>query len=815
MTTERVTRFSSVEIAYHWAQALPYGVLFLTGAAMLTARLLGVEVPGYETLRLVHKVAGMVLLASLAFTVVAVTIRGRLGLLWRTLCDASSWRLRDIVWLIKAPLHAVWPSVRLPQADRLNPGQKLHLLALVFIVAGFIVSGVLMSAIRGALAPWAIHMLLFVPACALLATHMFMSLINPPTRRALSGMFLGHVPADYAKAHHPLWAGAKNEPHRHHAMISRPALVSALVVLAMTVAGLAWQYGAERISTRLRDVWQEGGRPVMSPGGLSAAHARAPGNSDCMACHEPWAPVSTDKCLACHPAIGQARAAERGYHGSLAGDCRRCHGEHKGADADIRKLDPATFNHDLAAYHLEGRHREINCEACHLKKDGAAPQMRYAGLRFAACTDCHANPHDTPSATDCAKCHTVKGWKQPLVNFDHNRDTRFVLDGSHTLLTCDSCHRTPAKPTAPAKFVFRGIGLACTDCHPDPHEGALGGNCRQCHKTAAWVGRSLNFDHSRDTGYLLEGKHEGVECLKCHLPPKKQPTPPVALAGAETRCDACHKDPHGGQFQKDCQACHTEAGWTGPQMTFVHNRDSKYVLAGKHEAVACTKCHVTPDKQPLAAARFTATATRCDACHKDPHGGQFQKDCQACHTAAGWKGPQVTFVHNRDSGYALDAVHKDIACASCHHGQPVVYRPMAGDCASCHAHAAMAVEGRLVSGPPQPDPHAGRVDCAKCHDTSKGHAVLGDYAKTCSQCHDKRYEDLLGDWAQSLKDREVRAESLLAELRRKGAPEADAVAAKIKEAKAVGLHNVQLARKMWDEILAPVPAGDHPPPAAK
>jgi hypothetical protein len=55
---------------------------------------------------------------------------------------------------------------------------------------------------------------------------------------------------------------------------------------------------------------------------------------------------------------------------------------------------------------------------------------------------------------------------------------------------------------------------------------------------------------------------------------------------------------------------------------------------------------------------------------------------------------------------------------------------------------------------------------------------------------------------KSLYEREVRAAKIARELRKRNLPAAEMFEAKTREAKAVGLHNVLLARMMWDEILA-------------
>ena len=62
-------------------------------------------------------------------------------------------------------------------------------------------------------------------------------------------------------------------------------------------------------------------------------------------------------------------------------------------------------------------------------------------------------------------------------------------------------------------------------------------------------------------------------------------------------------------------------------------------------------------------------------------------DCARCHVTADWLAEN--FDHDRDSGFALRGAHATVACRACHEapaGEPlVVFRPLAGECAACHA----------------------------------------------------------------------------------------------------------------------------------
>ena len=235
-----------------------------------------------------------------------------------------------------------------------------------------------------------------------------------------------------------------------------------------------------------------------------------------------------------------------------------------------------------------------------------------------------------------------------------------------------------------------------------------------------------------------------------------------------------------------------------------HGKGTTFPLNGTHRYVECAKCHPLPNPGAKPAeARYAGTPKTCEGCHPDPHRGQMRSPCSACHREDGWKSPRLLFVHNKDSEFKIVGDHAGLACAACHkEGKAAVYRPLPKTCEGCHADVDLALRGTLNGMKEKADPHAVRVACAKCHVQTATRSSLGDYAVTCRSCHNPRYEGLLYDWEKTLRERESQAEGLLQALRARKAPEAAALADKIARAKAVGIHNVQLARKLWDEAEA-------------
>lgn len=127
------------------------------------------------------------------------------------------------------------------------------------------------------------------------------------------------------------------------------------------------------------------------------------------------------------------------------GECSVCH---TAARASVQSAwVPAQHNHNRAGspFPLRGKHLQVDCEGCHTE-----PGV-FGGLPT-DCASCHTDTHgqqahgraleDFPA---CGDCHTPAGFSDS--RFDHATQTRFPLTGSHTDLSCASCH--PDKTSLP------------------------------------------------------------------------------------------------------------------------------------------------------------------------------------------------------------------------------------------------------------------------------------------------------------------------------------------------------------------------------
>jgi len=429
----------------------------------------------------------------------------------------------------------------------------------------------------------------------------------------------------------------------------------------------------------------------VSPGPLASAHAKLEGITNCQQCHEAGRTLSAERCLTCHRPIASRMAAKSGVHRAVTGECQRCHVEHRGADADLRRLNRQTFDHAAeTGFALDGLHAKptVTCASCHKKRTFLAARP--------ACDSCHADPHKGKLGLDCTKCHrTTVAFKQSRTQFDH-ATARFPLTGAHRGVACEKCH---------VDRVFRGLAFDdCTPCHKNSHRRPLGRTCASCHVTERWAAAASGFDHVK-TGFTLAGAHVQVACAKCH-------TAGVRTALAHDRCAACHSNPHRESVREDCGKCHNESGFR--KATFDHAARTGFALLDRHAGLECRKCHTSlsaPDV-PLAlkALDFRGASRDCGSCHKDQHKGEFGRFCESCHRPATFK--TAGFTHPRAQEFFAGS-HQGLTCAKCH------VRP---------------ADPRIPR--PGPEPAPGRATppstaCSACH----ADVHLGQVGAACDRCH--------------------------------------------------------------------------------
>lgn len=389
-------------------------------------------------------------------------------------------------------------------------------------------------------------------------------------------------------------------------------------------------------------------------------------------------------------------------------------------------------------------------------------------------------------ATQCASCHK--------------------LGGGEPVFRCLDCHTEIASRLSAHRGLHWSYGIQagssqeCARCHSE-HNGSD-------FPLIKWDIKK--FEH-KQTGYVLEGKHEGLTCNRCHTPDHiggaeraaiRMKDPARTFLGVSTACITCHQDQHNGRLGPNCQQCHNFTDWKTTSKQFDHSK-TRYPLTGLHAQVACQKCHTpAPDGKP----RYAGLPFgKCSDCHADVHHGSFAQTCQSCHNTSGWKrvsvgGLNSSFDHAKTK-FLLVGKHQGVDCLQCHqngdfkkavafakcadchkpdshHGQ-FAKRPDQGECGSCHNEqgwkpAKFGLKEHAETAYPLVDKHA-QVECAQCHipkgketlfkikfarcldchkDEHGGQFAAAPYSNRCEQCHNlKGYKPSLFTLEQHKKTR--------------------------------------------------------------
>jgi hypothetical protein len=466
------------------------------------------------------------------------------------------------------------------------------------------------------------------------------------------------------------------------------------------------------------------GGAIFSAGPLNAVPADQPiggaySHADlaCSDCHAPFwgTEFMGDRCLDCHTEIGQEMTDQASLHGTLAdaANCRTCHTEHHGEQAELTRYDRDLYPHAEFGFYLISHRKtaagtRFQCSDCHTES--------LQTFSVGRCGICHLQiDHDFTEAhlvafdTGCLNCHD--GVDSYGSDFDHQQ-TEFPLVGGHMEIECAACHYG-AKDLPDLQQTPQD----CAGCHleDDAHSGRLGDGCAACHSPDSW--QVEDFDHTL-TGFPLVASHGTLQCADCHEQHD--------WSDVSATCIDCHAgdDVHQGRLGTDCVACHNASDWSQVLTEDFDHSLTRYPLTGKHASiVVCESCH--------AGGQLAGTPTQCIACHRqdDAHRGGFGLDCAACHITSGWQ--EAAFDHGL-TGFRLAGAHAGVPCASCHPGGNT--SGASGACISCHA---------------SDDAHNGRYgeNCAACHSPTRWSEASFDHAATgfkltgvhgstaCTSCH--------------------------------------------------------------------------------
>ncbi|AFK05673.1 cytochrome c family protein (plasmid) [Emticicia oligotrophica DSM 17448] len=384
---------------------------------------------------------------------------------------------------------------------------------------------------------------------------------------------------------------------------------------------------------------------------------------DCASCHKTevrngdkftkYSNIPFNNCSSCHKDT---------HKGKFGGNCEACHTEDS-----FTKISPTkAFNHTLTGYHLEGKHREINCKKCHEKTVGGEGGFQeFSAVKNITCITCHKDIHEGKLGQDCKSCHNEQSFllknKSFVGKFDHDK-TDYPLEGKHEVVDCKTCHKADFTDPLPHN--------TCMNCHNDKHNGDFATkkdkypDCATCHRVEGFSPSNFTIEQHNKSKFKLVGAHLAQPCFACHLSDKKW-----TFNNLPTACVECHQDIHAGKLEakfygkESCSSCHNTNNWQ--EVKFDH-KQTAFALIGSHTKVACGECHTHKDTTPPTQI-FKGVSTQCSACHQDVHGGQFKKnnqtDCARCHTPNSWKAEN--FNHNK-TNFKLDGKHQTVSCEECH-----------------------------------------------------------------------------------------------------------------------------------------------------
>ncbi len=195
----------------------------------------------------------------------------------------------------------------------------------------------------------------------------------------------------------------------------------------------------------------------------------------CRDCHQPITTrqgktlqfsFSSLACTQCH----------RNIHGksiqafTQADGCQSCHSTDAWA--------AVTFDHNRTDFPLTGAHQQVACTQCHQSTGKGTQQRLVFSQASKLCQACHKEPHRQQFAkrvtvrkrtvllTRCERCHTTTDWH--TLTFDHNRDSRFKLEGAHAEVACQQCH--PTVKGNPAFVRYKPLDSRCQSCHGNSRE---------------------------------------------------------------------------------------------------------------------------------------------------------------------------------------------------------------------------------------------------------------------------------------------------------------------------------------------------------
>jgi hypothetical protein len=444
------------------------------------------------------------------------------------------------------------------------------------------------------------------------------------------------------------------------------------------------------------------------------------------------------------------------------------------------------FDHLSTGFELDGVHRDLPCESCHLNAVFKGTP-RDCGVCHITGSVFNATPKiatHIQSTNNCAACHDTASFR-PDVHFDHtevmgncvtcHNGTIARGEGpTHpaTSEACAACHTVmswnPPKTVDHTQIPLAVAGF-CIICHNGQQASGKPTNhitttleCGDCHLTSNWLG--AGFDHT--------GIRSG--CVSCHNGVKavgKQGShmPTTAL------CENCHttgigtKTPswvpsgfdHTQMTVTTCATCHS--GTVKLSTGFVPGQPTNHVPPIP-AAIDCGVCHGNTPTAETWAMLAASIATL--------HSGLSVNNCLLCHAGETFAGAPAPYIPMSITGVSpakktpLSPPHIPILpgadCSACHGAaynaggfgpatamSAAKHAVVSTSCDTCHDTGRSFYVG---SGTPlqlrpadhvnSTDPRMATGDCSACHETTDWNTTVlpaghmpNPGNQTCAACH--------------------------------------------------------------------------------
>jgi hypothetical protein len=445
-----------------------------------------------------------------------------------------------------------------------------------------------------------------------------------------------------------------------------------------------------------------------------------------------------------------------------------------------------SFDHLPTGFELEGVHRDLPCESCHLNAvfKGTPRDCGTCHIKGSPFNATPKTANHIPTTNYCVACHNAISFR-PDVHFDHaqvmgscvscHNGTIAQGEGPNhpaTSQDCEACHTVmswnPPKAVDHSQIPLAVAGY-CIICHngvqaAGKNAGHIATNleCGDCHLTTTWLGAS--FDHTGITSGCVachngtkavgkQGNHMPTTnlCENCH----------TTGIGTKTPSWAPSKFDHTQMTVTTCQTCHS--GTVKITTGFVSGQPTNHVPPIP-SAIDCGVCH---GNNP-AAETWTVLAASIATLHT----GLPVSNCLLCHAGETFAGVPAPYIPMSISGVSptkttpLAPPHIPILagtdCSACHGAayQAGGFGPATAMSAAKHAFVSTTCDtchdsGKsfyVGSGTPlqlrpadhvsSSDARMATSDCSVCHETKDWVSTMMPIGHmpnpsnlTCAQCH--------------------------------------------------------------------------------